>query len=276
MSYPSIRFHTGKDVSFGWRESCTALSAEMLQALLLESRLIVTTIETELRRRNQEPHQNSKLDICRRNLQKTANAIRVRKRLGERGVEQAKSLHGLFTGEQSDRFLKTYREFLEDVARQCGPESALLCHIGLGKHRVTNLKSEDRVNLLQILKDEYRSLSSDELKCLAESYHVRQLMESRPRSLPLIPQKRAWEETQIAAIPPVAGEREYCLFSFMRRSKIVELPEPFRSGMARSSLWKKEEERGGLAVTNCLSMYLPETALRGWVRDLEHIWSRRP
>lgn len=46
----------------------------------------------------------------------------------------------------------------------------------------------------------------------------------------------------------------------MRRSKIVELPEPFRSGMARSSLWKKEEERGGLAVTNCLSMYLPETA----------------
>jgi hypothetical protein len=46
----------------------------------------------------------------------------------------------------------------------------------------------------------------------------------------------------------------------MRRSKIEKLPEPFRSGMVRSSLWKEEEERGGLAVTNCLSMYLPETA----------------
>lgn len=46
----------------------------------------------------------------------------------------------------------------------------------------------------------------------------------------------------------------------MRRSKIAELPEPFRSGMARSNLWKKEEGTGGLAVTNCLSMYLPETA----------------
>lgn len=176
MSYPSIRFHTAKEVSFGWRDSCTVLSTEMLQALLLESRVVVTSIETELRRRNQGPHQNSKLDICRRNLQKTADEIRIRKRLGERGFEQAKSLHGQFTGEQSDRSWKAYREFLEDVARQCGPESALLCHIGLGKHRVTNLKSEDRVNLLQILKDEHVSLSSDELKRLAESYHVRELM----------------------------------------------------------------------------------------------------
>ncbi|KAI3017331.1 hypothetical protein CBS147347_10327 [Aspergillus niger] len=172
MSYPSIRFHTGEDTSFGWRESCTILSTEVLETLLLEGRLVVTSIETELRRRNREPHQNSKLDVCRQNLQKTANEIRVRKRLSERGVEQAKSLHGLFTGEQSDRSWKAYREFLEDVAQQCDPETALLCHIGLGKHRVTNLKIEERVNLLQILKDEHCGLSSDELKRLAEYYHV--------------------------------------------------------------------------------------------------------
>lgn len=176
MSYPSIRFHTGEDTSFGWRDSCTVLSTEILQDLLLESRLVVASIETELRRRNGEPHQNSKLDVCRQNLQKTANEIRVRKRLSDKGVEQAKSLHGLFTGQPSDRSWKAYREFLEDVAQQCDPESALLCHIGLGKHRVTNLKREDRVNLLQILKDEHGSLSSEELKRLAESYCVRERM----------------------------------------------------------------------------------------------------
>jgi hypothetical protein len=40
---------------------------------------------------------------------------------------------------------------------------------------------------------------------------------------------------------------------------IENLPEPFRTGMKMSNLWRKENESGGLAVTNCLSMYLPKT-----------------
>jgi len=39
---------------------------------------------------------------------------------------------------------------------------------------------------------------------------------------------------------------------------IENLPEPFRTGMQTSNLWRKEKERGGLAVTNCLSMYMPK------------------
>jgi len=39
---------------------------------------------------------------------------------------------------------------------------------------------------------------------------------------------------------------------------IENLPEPFRTGMQTSNLWRKEKERGGLAVTNCLSVYLPK------------------
>jgi predicted xylose isomerase-like sugar epimerase len=172
MPHPSVRFHTGEDISFGWQDSCRILSTEILEALLLESRLAVTSIEAELQRRNQQAHRTLKLDICCQRLQKTANEIKVRKRLCERGVAQATSLHDLLTVEQSDRSLKVYQEFLQDVAQQCGSATALLCHIGLGKHRVTNLKNEDRVNLLQILKDEHGSLSGDELKSLAESYHV--------------------------------------------------------------------------------------------------------
>lgn len=37
-----------------------------------------------------------------------------------------------------------------------------------------------------------------------------------------------------------------------------KLPELFRSGMETSNLWRDEEARGGLKVTNCLSLYLPE------------------
>jgi hypothetical protein len=39
---------------------------------------------------------------------------------------------------------------------------------------------------------------------------------------------------------------------------IENLPEPFRTGMKTSNLWCKERETGGLAITNCLSTYLPE------------------
>lgn len=40
---------------------------------------------------------------------------------------------------------------------------------------------------------------------------------------------------------------------------IENLPEPFRTGMKTSNLWAKEKKRGGLEITNCLSMYLPES-----------------
>jgi len=39
---------------------------------------------------------------------------------------------------------------------------------------------------------------------------------------------------------------------------IENLPEPFRTGMKTSNLWRKEKESGGLAVTNCLSIYMPK------------------
>lgn len=39
---------------------------------------------------------------------------------------------------------------------------------------------------------------------------------------------------------------------------IDKLPEPFRTGMKMSKSWKDEQERGGLSVTNCLSLYLPK------------------
>ena len=55
------------------------------------------------------------------------------------------------------------------------------------------------------------------------------------------------------------GKGQYFSFLFMRRHIIENLPEPFCIKMKMSNLWRKEEERGGLAVTNSLSMYMPET-----------------
>ena len=40
---------------------------------------------------------------------------------------------------------------------------------------------------------------------------------------------------------------------------VENLPEPFRTGMKMSNLWREEKESGGLAITNGLGIYLPET-----------------
>lgn len=38
---------------------------------------------------------------------------------------------------------------------------------------------------------------------------------------------------------------------------VDKLPEPFRTGIEQSKLWKHEKETGGL-LTNCLALHLPE------------------
>lgn len=64
---------------------------------------------------------------------------------------------------------------------------------------------------------------------------------------------------QIPGNMVLPGVGQYYSFSFVRRQRIENLPEPFCTGMKMSNLWRKEKESGGLAVTNCLSIYLPET-----------------
>jgi hypothetical protein len=55
------------------------------------------------------------------------------------------------------------------------------------------------------------------------------------------------------------GVGQYYPVSFMRRHMIANLPDLFGTGMKMSNLWRKEKKCEGLAVTNCLSIYLPET-----------------
>jgi hypothetical protein len=45
----------------------------------------------------------------------------------------------------------------------------------------------------------------------------------------------------------------------MRSHMIANLPGPFRTRMKMSNLWRKKKKSRGLAVTDCLSIYLPET-----------------
>ncbi|KAF7590256.1 hypothetical protein BBP40_003094 [Aspergillus hancockii] len=256
MNYPCIRFYTNEHTSFYWKDGWTNLTEESLETLLFEGRLAIASMEAELQRRRQRLVRKPKIEDCHQRLQKTAKKIMVRKRLDDTAAAQASTLRNLLAAKQSDRKLRLYQEFLCDVIRECGRGIALLCALALGKHRVSNMKEEERLDLLELLRSEHERLGIDELEKLAKGYRLPVEAKLQPWDLSVVPQKRPWNDVN----PTFLEEGQYCLFSFMRRNMVEYLPEPFRSGMEKSSLWKKEGERGGLAVTNCLSMYLPETA----------------
>ncbi|KMQ41318.1 hypothetical protein HL42_7997 [Trichophyton rubrum] len=58
--------------------------------------------------------------------------------------------------------------------------------------------------------------------------------------------KRPRLESQLSGNPTLFGDGQYLSFSFMKRHLIDKVPEPFRSGMESSKLWKEEQESGGL------------------------------
>ncbi|KAF9884364.1 hypothetical protein FE257_001820 [Aspergillus nanangensis] len=70
--------------------------------------------------------------------------------------------------------------------------------------------------------------------------------------------KRPRLESQVLGNTTLFSDGPYLSFSFMRRHMVDKLPEQLRTGIETSKLWTEERERGGLSVTNCLSLYLPE------------------
>jgi hypothetical protein len=60
----------------------------------------------------------------------------------------------------------------------------------------------------------------------------------------------------------------------MSRHKVELLPEIFSSGMKTSNRWVNEESTGGLAITNCLSVYLPRKSYEDafFITQISYDW----
>lgn len=61
-------------------------------------------------------------------------------------------------------------------------------------------------------------------------------------------------------VPRLLVSDQYITFGITAWHMVEEIPEPLRKGIMASNLWKKERAYGG-PVTNCVTMYQPETAL---------------
>lgn len=170
MKYPSVILQSSENVSFCWTDGCSNLPTETLKALFLESRLATSSIEAELQRRGHVPLPKARVDACMQNIRKVAKLVSTRERLDDKDILIANDLPRLMTVAPLDRNLKVYQEFLSDVQTQCGPECTLLCAISLKKHKVSNLRVEERVSLLALLKKEKENFYSETLTSLAINY----------------------------------------------------------------------------------------------------------
>lgn len=174
MMYPCITLHIQENVSFSWDNDYANVASSDLESLLLQCRHAVTSLEAELERRQlrKDVGTLSRVDDCWIRLQKQAHQIEIRGRLDDKGKTQAKIAVDILNGVLTEKSVKFYRDFLQDVLHDCGSEFVILSAVGLGKHRVVNLKKDDRISLLGRIKTKKQTIKVSALRVIAKDYQM--------------------------------------------------------------------------------------------------------
>ena len=96
--------------------------------------------------------QSGEVGECCKRLRNTARELSVRERLPDKATKQVDDAVKTFTTLQTSSPSKTYQAFLYDILRQCGTSPVLLCAASLGKKKIVDLGSKERVDLLAYVR----------------------------------------------------------------------------------------------------------------------------
>ena len=154
MERPFVALHVNEKANFLWSDGFEGVRNAELEALLQETRDTLISLEAEFDRRqlSKPADQPTEIDPYCESLLKAANRIRVLERLDGKAADHVSTAVEILANQQTTRSCKVYQEFLRDVLRHCGPELVLLCAACLGKPKVSSLKTEHRVKLLEHMK----------------------------------------------------------------------------------------------------------------------------
>lgn len=173
MEFPCILFQTSENTRLALGDELSTVATQILEKLYEENRRATSLIEDELRKRESVSVPTSRVDKCLLRLRKDADLIKKRGRLDEKSLDTATGLLSLMTADNhKDRNSKVSQQFLTDVLVHCGPECTFLCAISLGKHKIANIREEERASLLQLLKLEKVSLSIEPFTSFAKTYGI--------------------------------------------------------------------------------------------------------
>lgn len=184
METPCITLHTKERANLFRGDGFDGVTDAELETLLQKSRDTLVSLEAEFERRQLPTASNHSKEIegyCD-SLRKGFDKLKVLERLDDKAAEHVKAAAKILTTPQTIRSYKVYETFLHDVLRHCGPELVLLCAACLGKPKVSSLKTEERIILLDHVKTKRFSYVSPILGRLATEYGIHSLHREQGRS----------------------------------------------------------------------------------------------
>lgn len=196
MSYPHVRLHLADNTAVAWNDDHSRLKTADLEYLLQQCRHSVTSLETELTRRNIRTYSIStkKVDTYFDLLQRFVLQVDLTGRLDDKAVDNVSTATRILKTSTTDRKTEIYQRFVYDILRLHGRELFLACVGCLGKHKMANMNDDDRLDLLDRLRRKGQQLKLDVLIHLAIKNHIPSFDEPQLAHLAHLHGKRTWDE----------------------------------------------------------------------------------
>lgn len=152
MDVPRVLLETRAKHSFRYEDGYDGVASDDLLTLLRITREATLSLEEELsRRRNFELDVSDKVKSCIRKLRSSIDTLNVTERFEDPSKQLPAAIKAL-KGDSTERKTTTYKQFLEDVQKQCSPGAVVLCAWAIGKGGIVGLKKTERIELLRYLK----------------------------------------------------------------------------------------------------------------------------
>jgi diphthamide synthase subunit DPH2 len=146
MSYPHVTLIIDEGVSVDWDGNYSEIENPHLECLLQQCRNSLALLEAEIARRKGFV-KTMKVDQCFQRMQKLKAQALVG-RLNAQATENIQiAIHVLVTTQTTNK-LQVYQKFLFDILRLHGRQFFFVTVASLGKHKLSNMNEDERVELL--------------------------------------------------------------------------------------------------------------------------------
>ena len=168
-----ITFHMDNG-AFHSDDSCDKLSSGELESVLHEIRALNNALEGELMKRDQRRRsdQSGQTGKCCDRLHNTVRELVIRERPDGQAAKNVGDAVEILAAPLPEPATRIYQTFLFDVLYHCRRGLALLCAASLGKKRISNMATKDRLSLLAYIKDAQASLDFPMLGVLANEFSI--------------------------------------------------------------------------------------------------------
>ncbi|KAL9125675.1 MAG: hypothetical protein Q9217_005159 [Psora testacea] len=235
--------------------NCQGLSEAELNELLVKCRSITVKLESELNKRQGAivAGRSDHIEKYKVKIQTDAENLKILRRLGKREVKKVEGAIVVLNAEQGGRDSRVYKEFLEDIIRNCGSGLALLCAASLGKENVVNMNMPARTSILAHVKRNLTSLNSPALDALAAQYKIPTgSLYNESGTTPERAEK--WGHEELASnttkqIPFSLSHAPYQRLPSMNDELLL-------GGMVQSRQWCMERSEGQL-FSSCVTILIP-------------------